>query len=75
MDSKTTPTQANQAMPTDQGLQQFSPGINNGHPDSPLFSTLAMSDDTGGYDSISGVNIPSQMSIDEARAWVEISKL
>ena len=60
---------SNKAMPTNQGLQQFSSGINTKY-DAYVFETLPITDNTH-KDPESGVPIPSAMAVDEAKDWVD----
>ena len=67
-------TENKNAIPTNQGLQQYSTGINQKY-DTPLFSTLALSDDAGGRDAATNVAIASDMAVEQAKKWVDENRL
>jgi len=62
------------AIPTNQGLQRFSSGINKKY-DTPVFETLALADDAGGHDPKTGAGIPSDDAIFAAKEWVDENRL
>ena len=62
------------AIPTNQGLQQHSTGVNQKY-DAPLFSTLVLTDETGGRDPATNVAIPSDMAVEQAKKWVDENRL
>ena len=62
------------AIPTDKGLQQYSTGINQKY-DTPLFSTLAIADDSAGRDPASKTAIASGQSVRDAKKWVDENRL
>ena len=62
------------AIPTNQGLQQFSKDINQKY-DTPLFSTLVMADDADGRDPATNVAIPSDMAVEQGKKWVDENRL
>ena len=62
------------AIPTNQGLQQYSTGINQKY-DAPLFSTLVLADDAGGRDAATNVAIPSDMAVEQGKEWVDENRL
>ena len=64
----------NNAIPTNQGLQQHSTGINQKY-DAPLFETLALADATEGRDAQTNVAIPSDMAVEHAKKWVDENRL
>ena len=62
------------SIPTNQGLQQHSHGINQKY-DSPLFETLALADDTAGRDPATKVAIASGRAVRDAKKWVDENRL
>ena len=61
-------------IPTDQGLQQHSSGINQMY-DAPLFETLALADDSEGHDPATNIAIPSDEAVAQAKEWVDENRL
>jgi len=61
-------------IPTNQGLQQHSTGINQKY-DAPLFETLALTDDALGHDPATNVAIPSDEAVEQAKEWVDENRL
>ena len=61
-------------IPTNQGLQQFSTGINQKY-ETPLFETLALSDDSEGRDPDTKAAIPSDQAVAQAKKWVDENRL
>jgi len=61
-------------IPTNQGLQQYSTGINQKY-DAPLFETLAISDDSGGRDPATKAAIASDQAVSDAKKWVDENRL
>ena len=64
----------NSQIPTDQGLQQYSTGINQKY-DTPLFSTLAIADDSAGRAPDSKAAIASDQAVRDAKKWVDENRL
>ena len=62
------------AIPTNQGLQQYSTGINQKY-DTPLFETLAMADGASGKDDKTNVAIPSDQAVMRGKKWVDENRL
>ena len=62
------------AIPTNEGLQQYSTGSNAKY-DTPLFSTLAMADDADGRDPDTNVAIPSDAAVMQGKKWVDENRL
>ena len=62
-----------EAIPTDRGLQQFSSGINKKY-SAPLFETLALADDSS-RDPKTGISIPSDAAVAQAKKWVDENRL
>jgi hypothetical protein len=56
------------AIPTDRGLQRFSTGINTKY-DTPIFDTFPLME-AEERDSKTGIAVPSQAAIEQARQWV-----
>ena len=61
-------------IPTNQGLQRFSTGINKKY-DAPMFETLAMADSSMGRDSETNVAIPSDIAVEQGKEWVDENRL
>jgi len=62
------------AIPTNQGLQQYSTGINKKY-DTPLFESLALTDDSKGRDPATKAAIPSDQAVRDAKKWVDENRL
>ena len=62
------------AIPTNQGLQQFSTGVNEKY-DTPMFETLALADGAHGRDAATNVAMPSDMAVEKAKEWVDENRL
>ena len=62
------------SIPTNQGLQQHSHGINQKY-DEPLFNTLALADDSAGRDPATKTAIPSGQAVLRAKKWVDENRL
>ncbi|MCL2405435.1 MAG: DUF3787 domain-containing protein [Defluviitaleaceae bacterium] len=64
----------NNPIPTNQGLQQYSTGVNQKY-DTPLFETLALADDSGGHDPSTKAGIASDQAVADAKKWVDENRL
>ena len=62
------------SIPTNQGLQQHSQGINKKY-DAPLFETLALADDSAGRDPAAKTAIASGQAVRDAKKWVDENRL
>ena len=67
-------TENKSAIPTNQGLQQFSTGINKKY-DTSLFETLALADDSAGRDPATKAAIASNQAVGDAKKWVDENRL
>ena len=61
-------------IPTNQGLQRHSSGINQKY-DAPTFENLAISDDSEGRDPGTNAAIPSDQAVAQAKEWVDENRL
>jgi len=65
---------AKNQIPTNQGLQRYSTGVNQKY-DASMFETLAMADSTMGRDPDTNVAIPSDIAIEQGKEWVDENRL
>jgi hypothetical protein len=60
-------------IPADRGLSGYSEGIGKKYA-SPVFETLAILDNTT-RDPVTGVSLPSEESVTQAKEWVDENRL